>query len=46
MTSAQRQALLTAMAAIKNNDSALQTRKRAQVALYIAASSPFFQVDR
>ena len=46
MTSAQRQALLTAMAAIKNTDPALQARKRAQVALYIAASSPLFQVDR
>ena len=46
MTSAQRQALVTAMAAVKNNDPALQARKRAQVALYIAASSPLFQVDR
>ena len=46
MTSAQRQALTTAMAAVKNTDPALQARKRAQVALYIAASSPLFQVDR
>lgn len=46
MTAAQRQAMLTAMAAIKNNDPALQARKRAQAALYIAASSPLFQVDR
>lgn len=46
MTSAQRQAILSAMAQIKNNDPATQARKRAQVALYIAASSPFFQVDR
>lgn len=46
MTAAQRQALVTAMAAVKNNDPALQARKRAQVALYIAASSPLFQVDR
>ncbi|PIB90564.1 DUF1800 family protein [Caulobacter sp. FWC2] len=46
MTAAQRQALVTAMAAVKNTDPALQARKRAQVALYIAASSPLFQVDR
>ena len=46
MTKAQRQSLLTAMAAIKNNDPALQARKRAQTALYIVASSPYFQVDR
>lgn len=46
MTKAQRQSLLTAMAAIKNSNPALQTRKRAQMALYVVASSPFFQVDR
>lgn len=46
MTPAQRQSIVTAMAAIKNNDPALQARKRAQVALYIVASSPLFQVDR
>jgi hypothetical protein len=46
MTAAQRQALVSAMAAVKNTDAALQARKRAQVALYIAASSPLFQVDR
>ncbi len=46
MTSAQRQALVSAMTAITNKDPALQARKRAQVALYIAASSPLFQVDR
>ncbi|MET3666100.1 DUF1800 domain-containing protein [Caulobacter sp. 1776] len=46
MTSGQRQSLLTAMAAIKNTDPALQARKRAQTALYIVASSPLFQVDR
>jgi hypothetical protein len=46
MTTAQRQALSSAMAAIKNNDPAVQARKRVQVALYIAASSPMFQVDR
>lgn len=46
MTKAQRQSVLTAMAAIKNSDPKTQTRKRAQMALYIAASSPLFQVDR
>lgn len=46
MTSAQRQSLLTAMAQIKNTNAALQTRKRAQMALYVVASSPLFQVDR
>lgn len=46
MTSSQRQSLLAAMAAIKNSDPAIQTRRRAQAALYIVASSPLFQVDR
>ncbi|USQ94227.1 DUF1800 domain-containing protein [Caulobacter sp. RL271] len=46
MTKAQRQSLLTAMVAIKNSNPTLQTRKRAQMALYVVASSPFFQVDR
>jgi uncharacterized protein (DUF1800 family) len=46
MTSAQRQALSSAMAAIKNNDPVVQARKRVQAALYIAASSPMFQADR
>ncbi|KQV56739.1 MULTISPECIES: DUF1800 family protein [unclassified Caulobacter] len=46
MTPAQRQSLVTAMAAIKNSDPALQARRRAQAALYIVASSPLFQVDR
>jgi len=46
MTSAQRQSLVTAMAAIKNTDPAAQARKRAQMALYVVASSPLFQVDR
>ncbi len=46
MTSAQRSALSSAMAAVKNTDPAIQARKRAQVALYIVASSPHFQVDR
>jgi hypothetical protein len=46
MTSAQRSALSSAVAAIKNNDSAIQAHKRAQTALYIVATSPQFQVDR
>lgn len=46
MTKAQRQSLLAAMATIKNATPALQTRKRAQMALYVVASSPLFQVDR
>jgi len=46
MTSVQRQSILAAMAAVKNSNPALQTRKRAQVALYVVASSPLFQVDR
>jgi uncharacterized protein (DUF1800 family) len=46
MTSAQRQSVAVAMASIRSNDPATQTRKRAQAALYIVASSPLFQVDR
>jgi hypothetical protein len=46
MTSAQRTAIKAAMAAITNTNLSLQARKRAQVALYIAATSPQFQVDR
>lgn len=46
MTPPQRQSLLSAMAAIKNNDIRIQARKRAQMALYVVASSPLFQVDR
>ena len=46
MTSAQRLAITKAMAAIKNTNGKLQARNRAQVALYIVASSPMFQVDR
>lgn len=46
MTIKQRQALATAMTSYKNNDVALQARRRAQTALYIVASSPLFQVDR
>ncbi|WP_454762132.1 DUF1800 domain-containing protein [Caulobacter segnis] len=46
MTSAQRQSLLTSMAQIKTTSPAQQSRRRAQMALYAVASSPFFQVDR
>ncbi len=46
MTNAQRQSLMNAMAAIKSSDPKSQTRKRAQMALYVVASSPLFQVDR
>lgn len=46
MTSAQRSALSSAMAAVKASDPAVQAHKRAQTALYIVASSPHFQVDR
>ncbi len=46
MTTAQRNALTTAVTAVKNADPALQARKRAQTALYIVAVSPQFQVDR
>ena len=46
MTSAQRNALSSAMAAVKNSDPTVQAHRRAQTALYIVASSPQFQVDR
>ncbi|MBI1682309.1 DUF1800 domain-containing protein [Caulobacter hibisci] len=46
MTSAQRSALSAAMATVKNTDAAAQAHKRAQVALYIVATAPNFQVDR
>ncbi|MGH1559625.1 hypothetical protein ACRAWD_22025 [Caulobacter segnis] len=46
MTPDQRKALLEAMAPLKNQDLAMQARRRAQVALYIVASSPLFQVDK
>jgi uncharacterized protein (DUF1800 family) len=46
MTKDQQQSLLKAMAAIKNSNPSLQTRKRAQMALYVVASSPLFQADR
>ena len=46
MSSAQRASLVTAINAVTNADATTQARKRAQVALYIVASSPQFQVDR
>ncbi len=46
MTSAQSAAIKAAMAAITNTNASIQARRRAQVALYIAATSPQFQVDR
>lgn len=46
MTTAQRAALSSAMAPIKNADAATQARKRVQTALYIVLTSPQFQVDR
>jgi uncharacterized protein (DUF1800 family) len=46
MTSTQRNALSSAMAAVKNADPAVQAHKRALTALYIVVTSPQFQVDR
>jgi hypothetical protein len=46
MTAAQRAALLAAIGAVTNADPVIQARKRAQVALYVVATSPQFQVDR
>ena len=46
MSSAQRTALRGAVTAITNANAQTQARRRAQAALYIAASSPQFQVDR
>lgn len=46
LTQPQRDALKAAAAAITNADPAVQQRKRAQVMLYVAASSPLFLVDR
>ncbi|ATY32275.1 hypothetical protein CVN68_10040 [Sphingomonas psychrotolerans] len=42
----QKDALKTAATAITNADPLLQARKRAQMMLYVAASSPLFLVDR
>lgn len=46
MTAAQKASLRTAITAITNATPSLQARKRAQMALYVVASSPQFQVDR
>lgn len=46
LTPAQRHALSSAMAAIRDASPAMQARKRAQTAVYIVATSPLFQVDR
>lgn len=42
----QKDALKSAAAAITNADANIQARKRAQMMLYVAASSPMFLVDR
>ncbi len=46
LTKAQRDTLKAAGTAISNVDPKLQARKRAQMMLYIAATSPMFLVDR
>jgi uncharacterized protein (DUF1800 family) len=46
LTAAQRTAIRTAMMAVTDKSPDVQARKRAQVALYLGASSPFFQTDR
>ncbi len=46
MTTAQRQALKTAIVATTNADATAQARARAQMALYVVGASPQFQVDR
>ncbi|WP_084579197.1 DUF1800 domain-containing protein [Sphingomonas azotifigens] len=46
LTKAQRDALKAAGVAITNADPKLQARKRAQMMLYVAATSPMFLVDR
>ncbi|MBY9064159.1 DUF1800 family protein [Sphingomonas yunnanensis] len=43
---AQRGALRSAILSVRNSNATVQAHKRAQVALYIAASSPNFLVDR
>jgi uncharacterized protein (DUF1800 family) len=42
----QKDALKSAATAITNTDATIQARKRAQMMLYVAASSPMFLVDR
>jgi uncharacterized protein (DUF1800 family) len=46
MSGAQQSALASAINAVTNSDPTTQARKRAQVALYVVASSPQFQVER
>ncbi|OAN62252.1 DUF1800 domain-containing protein [Sphingomonas sp. TDK1] len=46
LTKAQRDALKAAGVAVTNADPKLQARKRAQMMLYIAGTSPMFLVDR
>lgn len=46
LTTAQKDALKAAATPITNADPLLQARKRAQMMLYVAASSPLFLVDR
>ncbi len=46
LTQPQKDALKAAATAITHADPLIQARKRAQMMLYVAASSPFFLVDR
>ena len=46
LTAPQRAAMRAAMLATTDRDPVVQARRRAQVALYVAASSPLFQIDR
>lgn len=46
LTQAQRDALKAAGMAVTNADATVQARKRAQMMLYVAATSPMFLVDR
>ena len=46
LTSAQSAAIRNAVVAVTNKTPSVQAHKRAQTALYLAASSPFFQIDR
>ena len=46
LTQPQKDALKASAAAITHADPLIQARKRAQMMLYVAASSPLFLVDR
>ncbi|MBB5711484.1 DUF1800 family protein [Sphingomonas xinjiangensis] len=46
LSQAQKDALKAAASPITNTDPTIQARKRAQMMLYVAASSPLFLVDR